>query len=177
MRPADARLAQVKEEDETETDVGQTEEGENRTEGDHSSTRITVGAEARTWQGDPMGDWERCHHLLRSSNRDGRRLELWRDWLGVGGTAEDSMLPDGDYINATAAATAKGAPQTHYGLLPQAFRNELQPTPSSAAESDVFFTPNALPLAAPEHEWITAVLRQHVRIESLSKATCFLTLT
>ncbi|KZV77639.1 hypothetical protein PENSPDRAFT_730400 [Peniophora sp. CONT] len=34
------------------------------------------------WQGDE-GDWARCHSLMRSLNRDGLRLEVWRAWLGM----------------------------------------------------------------------------------------------
>jgi hypothetical protein len=34
------------------------------------------------WRGD-LDDWKRCHHLMTRLNRDGIKLELWRDWLGV----------------------------------------------------------------------------------------------
>ena len=34
------------------------------------------------WRGDP-DDWNRCHHLMARLNRDGTKLELWREWLGV----------------------------------------------------------------------------------------------
>lgn len=33
------------------------------------------------WQGNE-NDWLRCHALMRSLNRDGLRLEVWRAWLG-----------------------------------------------------------------------------------------------
>ncbi|TDL28439.1 hypothetical protein BD410DRAFT_780942 [Rickenella mellea] len=35
------------------------------------------------WRGDD-GDWQRCHHLMRMLERDGRKLEVWKGWLGVG---------------------------------------------------------------------------------------------
>lgn len=34
------------------------------------------------WRGD-LDDWNRCHHLMARLNRDGTKLELWREWLGV----------------------------------------------------------------------------------------------
>ncbi|KAJ3552271.1 hypothetical protein NM688_g4237 [Phlebia brevispora] len=35
------------------------------------------------WQGDLEGDWERCHAVLKKPGTDGKRLELWRHWLGL----------------------------------------------------------------------------------------------
>lgn len=35
------------------------------------------------WLGDSADeDWERCHQLIKRIGRDGRKLELWRLWLG-----------------------------------------------------------------------------------------------
>jgi hypothetical protein len=34
------------------------------------------------WRGDPEEDWTRCHALLKRVGRDGRRIELWKTWLG-----------------------------------------------------------------------------------------------
>lgn len=35
------------------------------------------------WKGgDPEQDWIRCHTLLKRLGRDGRKLELWKRWLG-----------------------------------------------------------------------------------------------
>lgn len=33
------------------------------------------------WRGD-KGDWERCHAALRKLGQDGRKLELWKLWIG-----------------------------------------------------------------------------------------------
>ncbi|TFK57089.1 hypothetical protein OE88DRAFT_93057 [Heliocybe sulcata] len=35
------------------------------------------------WKGDQEMDWERCHTMLKRLPRDGRKLELWRLWLGL----------------------------------------------------------------------------------------------
>jgi hypothetical protein len=34
------------------------------------------------WLGDPEADWKRCRSLMKCLGRDGRKLELWRLWLG-----------------------------------------------------------------------------------------------
>ncbi len=39
-------------------------------------------AKATVWSGDPK-DWIRIHQFMVRWNRDGTRLELWREWLGV----------------------------------------------------------------------------------------------
>jgi hypothetical protein len=41
-----------------------------------------AAAKATVWSGEP-NNWERIHHLMVRWNRDGTRLELWREWLGV----------------------------------------------------------------------------------------------
>ena len=57
-----------------------------------SSTRYSVApdygaleleaAKAMVWSGEP-NNWERIHHFMVRWNRDGTRLELWREWLGI----------------------------------------------------------------------------------------------
>lgn len=35
------------------------------------------------WKGDDVdSDWARCHLLMRRLGRDGRKLEVWKQWLG-----------------------------------------------------------------------------------------------
>lgn len=34
------------------------------------------------WSGDREADWERLRHFMRRFGRDGRKLEVWRLWLG-----------------------------------------------------------------------------------------------
>ncbi|KAI9512582.1 hypothetical protein F5148DRAFT_1162639, partial [Russula earlei] len=55
---------------------------------------------AMVWKGD-LDDWKRCHHLMARLNRDGAKLEVWREWLGVSPrtrqrivwTEDDNSLP------------------------------------------------------------------------------------
>lgn len=49
------------------------------------------------WRGDP-DDWNRCHHLMARLNRDGIKLELWREWLGVSPrTRQRKIWTEDDY--------------------------------------------------------------------------------
>jgi hypothetical protein len=41
-----------------------------------------VAAIGEVWHGDVQTDWERCQALMKRVGRDGRRLELWKTWLG-----------------------------------------------------------------------------------------------
>jgi hypothetical protein len=35
------------------------------------------------WKGDSVEqDWTRCHKVMKYLGRDGRKLELWKKWLG-----------------------------------------------------------------------------------------------
>lgn len=47
-----------------------------------SSSRWSQIEPDEVWQGDPEGDWQRCRSLLKHIGRDGRKLELWKLWLG-----------------------------------------------------------------------------------------------
>jgi hypothetical protein len=47
-----------------------------------SSTLEVETEKVMVWRGD-LDDWKRCHHLMARLNRDGTKLELWREWLGV----------------------------------------------------------------------------------------------
>jgi hypothetical protein len=51
----------------------------------HPQSEITLANELvlsanLEWEGSEQ-DWVRCHRLMRSLGRDGRKLELWRMWL------------------------------------------------------------------------------------------------
>ena len=49
---------------------------------DNGSALELEAEEAMVWRGD-LDDWKRCHQLMAGLNRDGAKLEVWRDWLGV----------------------------------------------------------------------------------------------
>ncbi len=52
---------------------------------------------AMVWKGD-LDDWKRCHHLMTRLNRDGTKLELWRDWLGVSPRTRQNVWTEDDYF-------------------------------------------------------------------------------
>jgi hypothetical protein len=52
---------------------------------------------AMVWKGD-LDDWKRCHRLMARLNRDGTKLELWRDWLGVSPRSRQKVWTEDDYF-------------------------------------------------------------------------------
>jgi hypothetical protein len=62
------------------------------------SSALELGTEKDVvWRGDP-DDWNRCHHLMARLNRDGTKLELWREWLGVSPrTRQRKVWSEDDY--------------------------------------------------------------------------------
>lgn len=48
-----------------------------------SSVVSAHGKDDIVWRGDD-GDWARCHYVLKRLERDGRKLELWKMWIGTG---------------------------------------------------------------------------------------------
>jgi len=51
------------------------------------------------WQGDGADDWERCHDYIRSLTRDGKKLEVWKMWLGLGGVEDEYVKESADGVN------------------------------------------------------------------------------
>ncbi|KAF8909026.1 hypothetical protein CPB84DRAFT_1813266 [Gymnopilus junonius] len=47
-----------------------------------SSSRWSQIEPDEVWQGELESDWQRCLFLLKHIDRDGRKLELWKLWLG-----------------------------------------------------------------------------------------------
>lgn len=35
------------------------------------------------WEGVSVDDWFRCHDYLKTLSRDGKKLEVWKQWLGL----------------------------------------------------------------------------------------------
>lgn len=65
---------------------------------------------AMVWRGD-LDDWKRCRHLMARLNRDGTKLELWKEWLGVSPrtrhrrvwTDDDYLTPSEDFVGGPIA--------------------------------------------------------------------------
>jgi hypothetical protein len=54
----------------------------------HSPSQFDV---LEIWRGND-NDWSRCHTALKTLRSDGRRLELWKSWIGDEGEQEEDML-------------------------------------------------------------------------------------
>lgn len=97
---------------------------------------------ANVWLGEPDGDLQRCLSVMKLFGRDGRKLELWKLWLGC--YDPDQFLPGG--------TNAKGKQP----------EGEIEkPFPSAIFPVDVL-SPDSVPIAAREH--VIAVLRHHVNL-------------
>ena len=90
-----------------------------------------------------MDDWERCHDYLRSLTRDGKKLEVWKLWLGLSDDEDAKGNVDGANVNRKQWTEDEG-------LLPS---QGLAKTPKTV---DVGTT--------PPREWIVAAIREHVSV-------------
>jgi hypothetical protein len=98
------------------------------------------------WKGDDIEqDWMRCHMIMKRLGRDGRKLELWKRWLG-------------DYYSE----------HTHLGQLlgksrqkQRQWTEDSEPLPSEVerANKDLRLVTEG---ASPVLEHVAAVLRVHV---------------
>ena len=118
-----------------------------------SSSDLSLSAAsalASTWRGDPEGDWMRCHRLLKEY-RDGKKLELWRKWLGL---ASRPLTHGVDYVSIK----GKG-------------KETLRPDDASAHHwGEVVESPfNPISDSESERSWIVTVLKQHVSLIMASR--------
>jgi len=91
-----------------------------------------------------MDDWERCHDYLRSLTRDGRKLEVWKLWLGLSDAVQGEDVKENvDGVNANKKQWSEDD-----GLLPS---QGLAKIPKTV---DVGTT--------PPREWIVAAIREHM---------------
>lgn len=97
------------------------------------------------WQGDGADDWERCHDYIRSLTRDGKKLEVWRSWLGLSDVeGEDAKeCIDGTNVN-------KRQWTEDEGLLPS---QAIVRTSEGVDVSTI-----------PPREWVVVAIREHVSI-------------
>ncbi|KAG9001714.1 hypothetical protein FRB90_011546 [Tulasnella sp. 427] len=140
-----------------------------------------------TWRGDPTSDWERCRRVLMQYNRDGKKLEVWSEWLGYTHDAEEAHAPavSEDYLTVKAKGkgkmigddylTAKETKETldqingkekgkekekHLPDTETFVQSPLDIADPLALSSDDFFTPR--PIFSAPKEYIEPVLREHL---------------
>ena len=93
-----------------------------------------------------MDDWERCHDYLRSLTGDGRKLEVWKFWLGLSGVVESEDAKE----NVHGANINKKQWSEDEGLLPS---------------QTIAKAPKVVDVSAiPPREWIVVAIREHVSI-------------
>lgn len=127
--------------------------------GSYPSSVVEMDAEEgqrmirEVWQGDE-DDWDRCRHLMRRLGTDGKKLEVWREWLGL--KAYDASVGKmGEH------ETKRKGKQKQ-----KQWTEDSQIMPSEAAKAET----EAKRLAAedrPRTEDIVKVLRANVRLYTL----------
>ncbi|KAG8929663.1 hypothetical protein FRC02_005252 [Tulasnella sp. 418] len=73
---------------------------DDRSYSDVSTT--AASAFGNTWRGEVDEDWLRAHRVLKHFGRDGKCLEIWRDWLGVETpdlTLNGNVTPGGSHVD------------------------------------------------------------------------------
>lgn len=121
-----------------ETSADEQPEDSRRKEGSPSSGEAL--AWDTVWKGDEE-DWNRCHAALRSQDGDGRKLELWEEWI------------DHRPRDRTNAQRKQWTEDSGY-------------LPSEAARDTFFQTREGQRNAGPRSDVIAVVLRQHVSIHA-----------
>ncbi|KAG8901462.1 hypothetical protein FRB99_005291 [Tulasnella sp. 403] len=118
----------------------------------HSSSDLGESEESalgNTWRGDPEADWDRCRRVMRHFGRDGRKLELWRDWLGL---SLDSKLRPG-LTQTSLSSLGKAKDKAMFS------ESEIVSSPLSVEHpDDACFTPHA-PMA--NRAYVLPVIRGH----------------
>ena len=97
------------------------------------------------WLGEVDSDWQRCRSLMKRFGRDGRKLELWRLWLGF-------YHPE--HKEKFLSPISKGKRRE------KQWTEDDAPLPSEVAAADILSKEN-VSIAPREH--VIAVLRTHVR--------------
>lgn len=168
---------------------------------DDDVSTSAYSALGHTWRGEPASDWERCRRVLMHYNRDGKKLEVWSEWLGVTHDAEEAHAPamSEDYLTVKGVGKLEGgaystvkanSKDSEDSLTPKAKGKEkekqlpdteelvqspLDMIDPSALSSEDFFTPR--PVFTPPKEYVEVVIRDHVRDASSFLCLRFLELT
>lgn len=119
------------------------------------------------WMGDCAGDWQRCRELMRRVGRDGRKLELWKLWLGFY-HPENKATMDNEIEDE-----GKGKGKDTGNKRGKQWTEDSGPMPSELTYAERLERDYA---AVAPREHVVSVLREHVRIILLvSLSTCIFT--
>lgn len=109
-----------------------------------SSDLLDLDVDAVWFGEDAEEDWSRCHLIMKRLGRDGRKLELWKCWLGA-------FHPDHKHIYDD---EIKGKGKQKQWTEDDTFM------PSEEAAHDMQSTQRVTTI--PAKEWFVPVLRKHV---------------
>lgn len=99
------------------------------------------------WQGNE-DDWKRCRSLMMRYTRDGRKIDLWKIWLGY-------YHPAHDHLFTEVGNSVKGKQKQ------KQWTEDDGPLPSQSLELDAASHRSMTP---PPREYIAPVLRTRVRL-------------
>ena len=100
-------------------------------------------------------DWERCRRLMRCFGRDGKKLELWRLWLGFYHPEhKERFLSTADHDENEGKSLNKGKQRQ------KQWTEDDGPLPSEVTAAEIFLSKETVAIASREH--IIPVLRTHV---------------
>lgn len=111
------------------------------------------------WMGDCASDWQRCRDLMRRVGRDGRKLELWKLWLGYYHPSNKANIEESvegeEIVKGKDTSNRRGKQWTE----------DSGPMPSEMAYAEKLERDYGV--VAPR-EYIVSVLREHVRTAFLT---------
>ena len=100
-------------------------------------------------------DWERCRRLMRRFGRDGKKLELWRLWLGFYHPEhKERFMSTADHDENEGKSIDKGKQRQ------KQWTEDDGPLPSEVTAAEIVLSKETVAIAPREH--IIPVLRTHV---------------
>lgn len=125
---------------------------------DDGSPRIPLFETRDVWKGDKK-DWPRCHAALKSVKSDGRRLELWRTWIGQIESQESDVTGMGRLSLERRRKQQRGVQWTEDQGQDSEFGVHSEPKGVSQFITD---EPLTVEDAKAPREYLTKVLHDHV---------------
>ena len=107
------------------------------------------------WTGTSIdGDWDRCRRLMKRFSRDGRKLELWRLWLGYHHPEHRDKFFNSFVEENDVEGDIKRKKRD------KQWTEDEQPMPSEVTAAEILLSKETVAVAQREH--IVPVLRTHV---------------
>ncbi|KAI0756982.1 hypothetical protein C8Q80DRAFT_1131442 [Daedaleopsis nitida] len=140
------------------------EEGATRPPSVLLSVSDTSDGKADVWKGD-FGDWGRCRIAMRRLGRDGRKIELWANWLGVPTGSPPS--PPASWSPTVIPVVEVPLPDMTRGVTsgvsesPTTKNSDVASFNSGQTEAEKLTADTGVSAAQARREYVTAVIRAH----------------